>query len=126
MHIELLVLALLLSFAAATRFVQPLRSGHRLMVDVAAAPQMSPSGMMWAPLAADARATAPFGQLKFTLLAEASPTPLCFATVYAVRRADAKERKGHQGHSPRFRLEDEWTTRRRQMGGGYYCSYDVP
>ena len=34
MHIELLVLALLLSFAAATRFVQPLRSGHRLMVDV--------------------------------------------------------------------------------------------
>ena len=83
MHIELLVLALLLSFAAATRFMQPLRSGHRLVVDVAAAPQISPSGAMWAPLAADARATAPFGQLKFTLLSEKSPTPLCFATVYA-------------------------------------------
>ena len=119
MPLELLVLALLLSFAAAMRYVQPLRSGHRLVVDVAAAPQMSPSGLMWAPMAADARATAPFGQLKFTLLAEASPTPLCFATVYAAHGlpSDALESRWSCEPSTRtlelFEIETPVSERRR-------------
>ena len=119
MPLELLVLALLLSFAAAMRYVQPLRSGHRLVVDVAAAPQMSPSGLMWAPMAADARATAPFGQLKFTLLAEASPTPLCFATVYAAHGlpSDALESRWSCAPSTRtlelFEIETPPKERRR-------------
>ena len=54
----MLLLALPASFGGNTPLCAASAERHRLVVDVAAAPQISPSGLMWAPLAADARATA--------------------------------------------------------------------